>query len=60
MIIINYNFKFYHLRQSQCILAVRIPGNTNIAPVTAHHKARKNFTINFEAGPLKYIKQKYI
>lgn len=52
----NY-FKYNNFRQSQCIFAVRIPGNTNIAPVTAHHKARQNLTINFDAGPLK--KKKY-
>lgn len=34
---------------------MRIPGNTNIAPVNAHHKARKNLTINLDAGPLKKI-----
>lgn len=45
-----------YLRQSQCIFAVRIPGNMNMAPVTAHHIARQNLTINFDAGPLKYAK----
>jgi hypothetical protein len=49
-----------YFRQSHCILAERIPGNTNIAPVTAHHIARQNFTINFEAGPLKKYTFAYI
>lgn len=59
MLIITNNeniSNFLYLRQSQCIFAVRIPGNMNMAPVTAHHMARQNLTINFDAGPLKYVR----
>lgn len=51
---ISANNKTY-LIQSQCILAVRIPGKTNIAPVTAHQIAKQNFKINLDAGPLKML-----
>lgn len=39
--------------RSQCILAIRRPGNVNSAPSKAPHNARDNFMINFDAGPLK-------
>lgn len=44
----NTNF-----RESQCIRAILSPGKVNNAPIRAHQRARKNFKISFEAGPLK-------
>lgn len=42
-----------YLRESQCIRAIRKPGNVNMAPRTPHDTAKQNFTIIFEAGPLE-------
>lgn len=42
-----------YLSESQCIRAIRKPGNVKIAPKIPQETAIQNFTIIFEAGPLK-------
>lgn len=58
-LVFKINFKNLLSRQyfseSQCIRAMRRPGNVNIAPRIPHDTAIQNFTIIFEAGPLQGI-----
>lgn len=46
-------FSRQYFNESQCIRAIRRPGNVKIAPRTPHDTAIQNFTIIFDAGPLK-------
>lgn len=42
-----------YFNESQCIRAIRRPGNVKMAPRIPHDTAIQNFTIIFDAGPLK-------
>lgn len=42
-----------YFNESQCIRAIRKPGNVKIAPSTPHDTDIQNNTIIFDAGPLK-------
>lgn len=42
-----------YFNESQCIRAMRKPGNVKMAPKTPHDTAIQNFTMIFDAGPLK-------
>lgn len=42
-----------YFSESQCIRAIRRPGNVNMAPSMPHDTAIQNLTIIFDAGPLK-------
>lgn len=42
-----------YFNESQCIRAIRKPGNVNMAPSMPHDTAIQNLTIIFDAGPLK-------
>lgn len=63
-LIFKINFKILLSRQyfseSQCIRAIRRPGNVKMAPRIPHDTAIQNFTIIFEAGPLKEMERKMI
>ena len=40
-------------RASQCMRAIRSPGNVKRAPMEPHHRAMKNLSTSLDAGPLK-------
>ena len=52
-------FSRQYFNESQCIFAIRRPGNVNNEPKTPQARAIKNLTTIFEAGPLETKKSKY-
>lgn len=46
-------FSRQYFNESQCIRAIRRPGNVKTAPIKPHKTAIQNLTISFDAGPLE-------
>lgn len=51
-------FSRQYFNESQCIRAIRRPGNVKMAPSIPHETAIQNFTIIFDAGPLVNTKKR--
>lgn len=53
----NSFFSLQYFNESQCIRAIRKPGNVKMAPIIPHKTAMKNLTTIFDAGPLWILKE---